>query len=114
VTVTRIEVGGPSPYPVLIGSGLFGELPALLAGATRVAVIHPPTLAVVAARVRTDLAAAGFDGLELRPFFSPQRFALPGVLARTLHALERGPLARLLLRYRFSFLCAAFRAGRNS
>ena len=64
--------------------------------------------------VRADLTAAGFDGLELRPFFSPQRFALPGVLARTLHALERSPLARLLLRYRFSFLCAAFRAGRNS
>jgi SAM-dependent methyltransferase len=59
--------------------------------------------------VRADLAAAGFDRLELRPFFSPQRFALPDPLARSLHALERTPLARLLLRYRFSFLCAACR-----
>jgi SAM-dependent methyltransferase len=65
--------------------------------------------------VRTDLQAAGFDRLELRPFFSPQRVALPAPAAHALQALERsGPLARLVLRYRFSFLCAAFRAGRNS
>jgi SAM-dependent methyltransferase len=62
--------------------------------------------------VRADLRAAGFDRLELRPFFSPQRFSLPGVVAGTLHALERTPLARLFLRFRFSYLCAAFR-GRN-
>jgi SAM-dependent methyltransferase len=59
--------------------------------------------------VRADLTAAGFDRLELRPFFSPQRLALPAPLARALHALEGSPLARLLLRYRFSFLCAACR-----
>jgi SAM-dependent methyltransferase len=65
--------------------------------------------------VRTDLQAAGFEQLALRPFFSPQRVALPTPLAGALHALERsGPLARLVLRYRFSFLCAAFRPGRNS
>jgi SAM-dependent methyltransferase len=65
--------------------------------------------------VRADLRRAGFDRLELRPFFAPQRVSLPGPLTRALHALERsGPPARLLLRYRFSFLCAAFRGGRNS
>jgi SAM-dependent methyltransferase len=63
--------------------------------------------------VRADLRAAGFDCLELRPFFSPQRFSLPAVAVRTLHALERTPLARLLLRVRFSYLCAAFRGGRS-
>ncbi len=63
--------------------------------------------------VRSDLLAAGFDRLELRPFFSPQRFSPPGVAARMLHALERTPLARLLLMVRFSYLCAAFR-GRNA
>jgi SAM-dependent methyltransferase len=63
--------------------------------------------------VRADLRAAGFDRLELRPFFSPQRFSLPGIAARTLHALERTPLARLLLMVRFSYLCAAFR-GKNA
>jgi len=61
--------------------------------------------------VRADLRAAGLDKLELRPFFSPQRFSL-GVAAGALQALERTPLARFLLRFRFSYLCAAFR-GRN-
>ena len=65
--------------------------------------------------VRTDLAAAGFDGLALHPFFSPQRISLPGPAAAALRALERtGPLARLLLAVRFSYLCAAFRGGRNT
>ena len=64
--------------------------------------------------VRADLRAAGFDELVLRPFFSPQRHALPGPAASLLHGLERsGPLARLLLKARFSYLCAAFRGGRN-
>jgi SAM-dependent methyltransferase len=61
--------------------------------------------------VRADLRAAGFDRLELRPFFSPQRFSLPRFAAVTLHGLERSPLAGLLLRVRFSYLCAAFRGG---
>jgi SAM-dependent methyltransferase len=63
--------------------------------------------------VRAALRAAGFDRLELRPFFSPQRFSLPGIAAGVLHGLERTPLARLLLRLRFSYLCAAFRGGRT-
>ena len=65
--------------------------------------------------VRADLAAAGFDRLVLRPFFSPQRLSLPRPAAAALTALERsGPLARLLLAVRFSYLCAAFRAGRKA
>jgi len=64
--------------------------------------------------VRQDLRAAGFDSLVLRPFFSPQRFALPRPAAALFRVLERsGPLARLLLAFRFSYLCAAFRAGRK-
>jgi SAM-dependent methyltransferase len=59
--------------------------------------------------VRADLGAAGFDGVELRPFFSPQRFSLPGFATSALHAVERTPLARLLLRFRFSYVCAASR-----
>lgn len=67
------------------------------------------------ADIRNELRAAGFSSVELRPFFAPQRVALPGGASSTLHALERsGPLARLLLRFRFSYLCAAFRGGRNS
>lgn len=63
--------------------------------------------------VREDLRAAGFDALELRPFFAPQRVSLPGAAVWTLQTLERsGPLARALLAFRFSYLCAAFRGGR--
>jgi hypothetical protein len=61
--------------------------------------------------VRADLVTAGFDRLELRPFFSPQRFALPRPLRRTLRAAEQiAPLARLALRFRFSYPCSASRS----
>jgi SAM-dependent methyltransferase len=59
--------------------------------------------------VRADLRAAGFEQLELRPFFSPQRFSLPRFAASALHALERTRLAAPLLRFRFSYVCAASR-----
>lgn len=59
--VTRIEVGGPRPYPVLIGTGLLGELPPLLGSVARVAVIHPPTLLATAEAVRDDLTGEGYD-----------------------------------------------------
>jgi hypothetical protein len=63
--------------------------------------------------LRRDLRAAGFDRLELRPFFSPQRVSLPRTAAAALRALERtGPLARAVLAVRFSYLCAAFRGGK--
>jgi SAM-dependent methyltransferase len=53
--------------------------------------------------VGADLHAAGFTRLDTRPFFVPQTRAVPG-----LTLLERsGPVARLLLRYRFTLLCAA-------
>jgi SAM-dependent methyltransferase len=67
------------------------------------------------ADVRRDLLAAGFTEFELRPFFAPQRLALPRPAVTALHALERsGPLARLLLTLRFSYVCAAFRGGKKS
>lgn len=59
-----------------------------------------------------ELAAAGLARVELRPFFSPQNVALPRPVATLLRLAERsGPLARLALRYRFSYLVAASRAG---
>jgi hypothetical protein len=65
--------------------------------------------------VRSDLRAAGFDRLEVRPFFSPQHVSLPRPVASVLHAFEQsGPLARVLLAVRFSYLCAAFRGGKNT
>jgi SAM-dependent methyltransferase len=60
--------------------------------------------------VRADLRAAGFDRLDVRPFFAPQNVALPRPLAAALRTAERaGPLARVALRFRFSYLCAASR-----
>jgi hypothetical protein len=58
--------------------------------------------------VRADLRAAGFEQLEIRPFFVPQRFRLPAPLAGGLHRLEgTNAVARLLLRFRFTYVCAA-------
>ena len=58
---TRITVNGPTPYQVLVGRSLLGELPSMLGSATRVAIIHPPTLLTTAEAVRDDLRAAGFE-----------------------------------------------------
>jgi SAM-dependent methyltransferase len=67
------------------------------------------------AEVQRELRVAGFDRLELRPFFSPQRVSLPAPALAVLRALERGgPIARLLLAVRFSYVCAAYRGGRNT
>jgi 3-dehydroquinate synthase len=63
-TVTRIEVSPPgsTPYDVVIGTGLLGELTPLVAGATRVAVIHPRALRLTADAVVEDLKDnAGLD-----------------------------------------------------
>ncbi|HEY7046502.1 MAG TPA: 3-dehydroquinate synthase [Jatrophihabitantaceae bacterium] len=58
--ITRIPVAGPAPYEVLVGRGLLGELPPLLAGATRVGIIHPPTLKATAQMLRAELGRDGF------------------------------------------------------
>jgi len=60
--------------------------------------------------VLADLRAAGLARVELRPFFVPQTVALPRPLVALAKALERtGPLARLALRVRFTYLVAASR-----
>jgi SAM-dependent methyltransferase len=57
-----------------------------------------------------DLRSAGFRSVALRPFFVPQTVSLPAVVVWTATALERsGPLARLALRRRFTYLVAASR-----
>ena len=65
--------------------------------------------------VRADLRAAGFDRLDLRPFFVPQTHAPAAPVARLLRLLERsGPTARLVLRARFTYMCSASRAAARS
>jgi SAM-dependent methyltransferase len=60
--------------------------------------------------VVADLQAAGLVRAELRPFFVPQTVALPRPVIAAAKALERsGPLARLALRVRFTYLVSASR-----
>jgi SAM-dependent methyltransferase len=61
------------------------------------------------ADVRADLRAAGFDRLETTPFFVPQTRALPHPFLAGLRLLERTPVAGLVLRARFTIVCAAWR-----
>jgi hypothetical protein len=58
--------------------------------------------------VVAELRAAGFGSVETRPFFVPQTVPLPGPVLAAAKALERsGPLARLALRVRFTYVVAA-------
>ncbi len=60
--------------------------------------------------VVAELRAAGLERVALRPFFVPQTVALPRPVASLAKAAERtGPLARLALRVRFTYLVAASR-----
>ena len=66
MSVTRIGVDGAAPYDVVVGSGLQGELPALVGNdARRVAVIHPQALSAMGRVVRDDLEAAGYRALAI-------------------------------------------------
>ncbi|HNM86881.1 MAG: 3-dehydroquinate synthase [Mycobacterium sp.] len=56
-----VEVSVDPPYPVLIGTGLLGELGGLLDGTHKVAVLHQPTLAETAESIRKFLSDKGID-----------------------------------------------------
>jgi len=59
VISTVIKVGGAAPYDVVVGTGLLGELPALIGEkAARVAIVHPKALAATAEAIRADLDAS--------------------------------------------------------
>jgi len=60
--LTTLHVGSGSPYDVVVGHGLLGELPRMLGeGVQRVAVIHPRALAATGEAVREDLQGQGYD-----------------------------------------------------
>jgi hypothetical protein len=54
-----------------------------------------------------ELEAAGFARVVLRPFLVPQTRRLPDAAVRVVAATERTALARLALRWRFTYLVAA-------
>jgi 3-dehydroquinate synthase len=59
---TRITVSGAAPYDVVVGSGLLGELAALVGTETRqVLVVHQPALADRAVEVERALLGAGLE-----------------------------------------------------
>jgi SAM-dependent methyltransferase len=60
------------------------------------------------AEIAADLRASGFERIVFRPFFLPQRVAVPAPVRAALTALERaGPLAHVALRVRGVLFCAA-------
>jgi SAM-dependent methyltransferase len=60
------------------------------------------------AEIEEDLLASGFGRVWMRPFFLPQRVAVPTPVRSALIALEgAGPLARTALRVRGVWFCAA-------
>ena len=59
--------------------------------------------------VLSDLRAAGWQRVELRPFLLPQRASLPRPLQAALYALEPVPGAGLITRMRFPLLVSAWR-----
>jgi 3-dehydroquinate synthase len=64
--LSRIPVGGEQPYDVLVGRDLLGEVPALLDGAQRAAVLHASPLAPLARAVAGRLRAAGVSPLTVQ------------------------------------------------
>jgi len=59
-------------------------------------------------RIVAELRENGFERIELRPFFLPQRMAPPAPVRAALLALEHaGPLARAALRVRGIWFCSA-------
>lgn len=60
--LTRIAVGGDQPYDVLVGPGVLAELPALVSGADRAAVLYAPPV-----RAYAEQAAAHLVDARIQP-----------------------------------------------
>jgi 3-dehydroquinate synthase len=60
VSATRITVGGKHPYPVVIGTGVLGELSVLVGAVRTVVVIYPEGLEEIARPVCGALDRAGY------------------------------------------------------
>ena len=56
-----VDVLVDRPYPVIIGTGLLGELDGVLDGRHKVAILHQPVLAQTAESIRDRLSGKGID-----------------------------------------------------
>jgi 3-dehydroquinate synthase len=56
-----VDVLVDPPYPVIIGTGLLGELESTLDGRHKVAILHQPTLTQTAEAIRKHLSDTGID-----------------------------------------------------
>src|ERR1700722_9906643 len=56
-----VDVLVARPYPVIIGTGLLGELGRILDGRHKVAILHQPPLSQTAEAIRTHLSHKGID-----------------------------------------------------
>jgi 3-dehydroquinate synthase len=56
-----VEVRTDPPYPVIIGTGLLGDLARVLDGRHKVAILHQPTLSQTAEVIRKHLSEQGID-----------------------------------------------------
>ncbi|MFM1994974.1 MAG: hypothetical protein RLZZ610_491 [Actinomycetota bacterium] len=59
--ISKVQVGGEQPYPVIIGRNLLEQVPDFLAGARKVLVVHPVGLAVSAEKLSDYLKSCGFE-----------------------------------------------------
>ncbi len=57
----RIRVATESPYDVVVGHDVLGELPGLVGAAQRVAMIHPRALSSIGRTICDSLAAGGYE-----------------------------------------------------
>src|ERR1700742_3362588 len=56
-----VDVKTDPPYPVVIGTGLMGELGGILDGRHKVAILHQPVLTQTAEAIRNHLSDKGID-----------------------------------------------------
>lgn len=59
--ISKVQVGGEQPYPVIIGRNLLEQVPDFLSGARKVLVVHPVGLAVSAEKLSDYLKSSGFE-----------------------------------------------------
>ena len=65
MSVTRIGVRAERDYEVVLGRDLMGELPAMLEGANRAAVLYPAALEARSSQVAEIVSAAGLTVLTI-------------------------------------------------